>query len=62
MGKNKKAHRKKVQARNQRIEQQRNKLQKLYTEMFEKLKNMGDNFSGGTESEEQTISGETENA
>ncbi len=59
MGKNKKAHRKKVQARNQRIEHQRKKIQKLYTEMFEKLKNMSDNFSGETET--QTKTGTSEN-
>lgn len=54
MGKNKKAHRKKVQARNRKIQIERKKFEKLYQEMLqEKLAELQQRFSGST-SEEYT--------
>lgn len=51
MGKNKKEHRKKVLARNQKIEQQRKRLQKLYTKMFdEKINELREKYSAETQS------------
>lgn len=37
MGKAKKEHRKRVQARNNRVKQERNRLDKIYQNMFKKL-------------------------
>lgn len=49
----KKAHNKRVKARNQRMEQDRKKMNKIYTEMMEqKLKEFQENFA--------SMSGETE--
>ena len=39
MGKKAKEHRKKVQARNERIKAEQKKMQKMYQEMFEKKMN-----------------------
>ena len=51
----KKAHNKRVKARNQRLGQERNKMNKLYTEMMEqKLKEFQDKFSGLTENTEES--------
>ena len=49
MGKKAKEHRKKVQARNERIKAEQKKMQKMYQEMFEKKMNEFQNkFSGET--------------
>lgn len=49
----KKAHNKRVKARNERLAQERKKMNKLYAEMMEqKLKELQEKFSGMTESEE----------
>lgn len=49
----KKAHNKRVKARNQKLELDRKKMNKLYSEMMEqKLKEFTDKFSGLTENEE----------
>jgi len=37
MGKNKKEHRKRVQARNARVKQEKNRLDKIYQGMFKQL-------------------------
>ena len=51
----KKAHNKRVQARNQRLGQERNRMNKLYTEMMEqKLREFQDKFSGLTENTEES--------
>ena len=51
MGKQAKEHRKKVLARNQKIEQQRKRLQKLYTKMFdEKINELREKYSAETQS------------
>lgn len=51
----KKAHNKRVHARNQRLGQERNRMNKLYTEMMEqKLKEFQDKFSGLTENTEES--------
>lgn len=56
MGKRAKEHRKKVQARNQKIVQAKKKFEKLYTEMLhEKLKEYQEKLSGTTE----IVSGDT---
>ena len=36
MGQKKKEHRKKVKARNERIKQERNRVEKIYSEMYKK--------------------------
>jgi hypothetical protein len=49
----KKAHNKRVKARNERLAQERKKMNKLYAEMMEqKLKELQEKFSGMTESDE----------
>lgn len=49
----KKAHNKRVKDRNERLAQERKKMNKLYAEMMEqKLKELQEKFSGMTESEE----------
>jgi hypothetical protein len=61
MGKRDKEHRKKVQARNQKIKIHQQKLQKAYTQMFEKLKDLQERYSGDTEGMLKELSGETTN-
>lgn len=61
MGKRDKEHRKKVQARNQKLKIRQNKLQKAYTQMFEKLKDLQERYSGDTEGMLKELSGETTN-
>jgi hypothetical protein len=49
MGKKAKEHRKKVQARNERIKAEQKKMQKMYQEMFEKkMIEFQNKFSGET--------------
>jgi hypothetical protein len=56
MGKRTKEHRKKVQARNQKILQAKKKFEKLYTDLLqEKLKEYQEKLSGTTE----VVSGDT---
>lgn len=48
-----KAHRKRVQARNNKIKNQRNQMQKLWEEeMMKRLEEMNKNTSGDTENQE----------
>ncbi len=58
MGKAAKAHRAKVQKRNQRVEQEKNIIKKKWNEMFEKkmeeLKESFSEMSGDTESNDLT--------
>ena len=61
MGKRAKEHRKKVQARNQKLKVHQKKLQKAYTQMFEKLKDLQERYSGDTEGMLKELSGETTN-
>lgn len=66
MGKRAKEHRKKVQKRNQRIQVEKKKFQKMYTEMLtQKLEELKEKYSATTENEETVengivITGETE--
>jgi len=49
----KKAHRKRVQARNNKIQNQRNQMQKLWEEeMMKRLEEMNNSTSGETENQE----------
>jgi len=49
----KKAHRKRVQARNNKIQNQRNQMQKMWEqEMMKRLEEMNDVTSGDTENQE----------
>lgn len=49
----KKAHRKRVQARNNKIQNQRNQMQKLWEqEMMNRLEEMNNTTSGDTENQE----------
>lgn len=59
----KKAHNKRVQVRNEKLIQERKKMNKVYTEMMEqKLKEFQEKFSGLTENtEELNIDNSVEN-
>lgn len=65
MGKRAKEHRKKVQARNQKIQQERKKFERLYTEMVNnKLNELREKYSGATieevsSQEIETVTGTT---
>jgi hypothetical protein len=61
MGKRAKEHRKKVQARNLKIKQNQKKIEKIYTQMFEKLQDLQEKYSGDTEGMLKELSGETTN-
>jgi hypothetical protein len=61
MGKRTKEHRKKVQARNLKIKQNQKKLEKIYTQMFEKLQDLQEKYSGDTEGMLKELSGTTTN-
>lgn len=54
MGQKKKEHRKKVKARNERIMHERNRIEKIYSEMYkrvmmERIKEFSGQTSGNTE-------------
>jgi len=58
MGQKKKEHRKKIKARNERIKQERNRVEKIYSEMYkkvmmERIKEISAKTSGDTQNEEQ---------
>jgi len=58
MGQKKKEHRKKVKARNERIKQERNRVEKIYSEMYkkvmmERIKEISGKTSDNTQNEEQ---------
>jgi hypothetical protein len=58
MGQKKKEHRKKVKARNERIKQERNRVEKIYSEMYkkvmmERIKEISGKTADNTQNEEQ---------
>jgi len=58
MGQKKKEHRKKIKARNERFKQERNRVEKIYSEMYkkvmmERIKEISGKTADNTQNEEQ---------